>query len=299
MKERLTVLRMVVIGVTLLAGVFLLYLHARSRPGKGEEITKAIKSKRRNLLLLGVLSLWLCSGFVMGIFSHETEGLTVQMTSPRMNFLGFDISSSVVISWMAMIVVIVPVVLIRLFVIPKFSDSPSKIQYILETAVSTISDYTREKSDIRSNALNAYILTLALYLVGCAFTELFSFRPPTSDIVATFSLSLVTFIMINYYGLKRKGVGGRLSSFAKPIPVVFPFRVLSDIAAPISLACRLFGNMLGGMIVMHLIYQVLGAFGVGIPAVLGLYFNVFHPLIQVFIFITLSLTFIGEAVESN
>ena len=51
------------------------------------------------------------------------------------------------------------------------------------------------------------------------------------------------------------------------------------------------------MIVVELIYYALGAFSVGIPAVLGLYFNAFHPLIQFFIFINLSLTFIGEAVE--
>jgi F-type H+-transporting ATPase subunit a len=73
--------------------------------------------------------------------------------------------------------------------------------------------------------------------------------------------------------------------------------VLSDIASPVSLACRLFGNMIGGMIVMELLYLALGSFGVGIPAVAGLYFNVFHPLIQAFVFITLSLTFINEAAE--
>ena len=69
------------------------------------------------------------------------------------------------------------------------------------------------------------------------------------------------------------------------------------IAIPVSLGCRLFGNMLGGMIVVDLVYIALGAFGVGIPAVLGVYFNIFHPLIQTFIFVTLSLTFINEAVE--
>ena len=79
--------------------------------------------------------------------------------------------------------------------------------------------------------------------------------------------------------------------------LVFPFRIVSDIAVPVSLACRLFGNMLGGMIVMDLLYLALGNLAVGIPSIIGLYFNVFHPLIQTFIFVTLSLTFIGEATE--
>jgi F-type H+-transporting ATPase subunit a len=55
--------------------------------------------------------------------------------------------------------------------------------------------------------------------------------------------------------------------------------------------------MLGGMIIMDLLYSALGNNAVGIPSVLGLYFNVFHPLLQAFIFVTLSLTFIKEAVE--
>ena len=58
-----------------------------------------------------------------------------------------------------------------------------------------------------------------------------------------------------------------------------------------------FGNMLGGMIVMDLLKSVLGGYASGIPAVAGLYFNLFHPLIQTYIFIILSLTFINEAIE--
>ena len=84
---------------------------------------------------------------------------------------------------------------------------------------------------------------------------------------------------------------------AKPTPVIFPMKILSDIAVPVSLACRLFGNMIGGMIVMELLKSVLGGYAVGLPAVAGLYFNVFHPLIQTYIFIILSLTFINEAIE--
>jgi len=74
-------------------------------------------------------------------------------------------------------------------------------------------------------------------------------------------------------------------------------KILSDVAVPVSLACRLFGNMLGGMIVMDLLKSVLGGYASGIPAVAGLYFNLFHPLIQTYIFIILSLTFINEAIE--
>ena len=79
--------------------------------------------------------------------------------------------------------------------------------------------------------------------------------------------------------------------------MVFIFRVISEFAIPVSMACRLFGNMLGGMIVIDLLYVALGSNAVGIPSVIGLFFNVFHPMMQTFVFVTLTLTFINEAIE--
>jgi F-type H+-transporting ATPase subunit a len=72
--------------------------------------------------------------------------------------------------------------------------------------------------------------------------------------------------------------------------------LMTSMAAPVSLACRLFGNILGGFIVMELLYSVL-YLRFGIPAFLSIYFSLFHTLMQTFIFITLSLTFIDEVLE--
>ena len=141
------------------------------------------------------------------------------------------------------------------------------------------------------------MFTVAVYIVCSALIELLGLHPPTTDITVTFALSLITFAMINYYGVKHNGLVGRIKLLMRPKAFMLPFKLLGDIAVPISLACRLFGNMLGGMIVMNLVYMALGHFAVGIPAVLGLYFNLFHPLIQTFIFITLSLSFIEEVLE--
>ena len=134
-------------------------------------------------------------------------------------------------------------------------------------------------------------------MIGCALTELFGKRPPTADLIVTLSMGLCTFFLINYYGIRLKGFGGRIKTLASPSPVIMPMKMLSDVAIPVSLACRLFGNMLGGMIVMDLLKNSLGGYAVGVTSLAGLYFNLFHPLIPTYIFITLSLTFIYEAVE--
>lgn len=286
------------IAVSLIAGVALLCVRARvPLPEKEAPDFVRMKKKRRNLLLLGVVGLWFAVGLTIGIWAKPAGEFHVDVFAPRMQLWGLDLSTSVVLGWVAIAVILLIAVLIRIFAIPKFTQKPKGVQLVLETIVDFLSKYTKEKAGFTSEPLNCYMLTLALYLTVCAMIELTGFRPPTADLIATLSLAIVTFVLINYYGVKHKGVGGRIASFAKPNAVVFPFKILSDIATPVSLACRLYGNMLGGLIVMHLVYYALGAFGVGIPAVLGLYFNAFHPLIQVFIFVTLSLTFIGEAAE--
>ena len=177
------------------------------------------------------------------------------------------------------------------------TDKPKGVQNFLEILVGGISDYASDKGGHLGDGLSSYLFSLAALMLVCAFIELFGVRSPTADITMTFAMALITFFLINYYGIKRKGVKGRLNSLASPTKIVFPMKIISDIAVPVSLACRLFGNMLGGMIVMDLLYSALGNFGLFIPSVVGLYFNVFHPLIQAFIFITLSLTFMNEAVE--
>lgn len=229
--------------------------------------------------------------------SVPSEGFEVEIWAERLQIGGVTISATVLVTWIVMAVLIVLALLIRLLVIPKMTDQPKGIQNVLEIIVEAICKFSHTSVGDLGDHLPSYIFAVAVFMVGCAAVELMGVRAPTSDITMTFSMALITFVLINYYGIRKKGVGGRIKSMAKPTPVVFPIKVVSDLAVPVSLACRLFGNMLGGMIVMDLLYMALGNAAIGFPSVLGLYFNVFHPLIQTYIFITLTLTFIGEAVE--
>lgn len=293
-----SVAKIILMLVSLLLGAGALVLRARiPLPAAEQPEFKPAKKKRNLLMLAGVLALWFFLGLFLGLFGSGNGAFEVTISPARMNLFGFSVSSSVVLAWVVIAILTLFAVVIRLFVIPRFQEKPRGFQLILETAVETISNFTKEKFGHENDNLSAYFFALAALFVGSAIVELFGFRPPTTDLTMTLSYALVTFILINYFGIRKKGVKGRLKTLTKPVAVVAPFKLLSDIAVPVSLACRLFGNMLGGMIVVDLLYYALGAFSVGIPAVLGLYFNAFHPLIQFFIFINLSLTFIGEAVE--
>ena len=290
----------IALALSLIIGIGALYLRSRiALPEPTDEGYKAAKKKRNPFFLVGVLSLWLCSGLILGCFGIGAREFTVSISPARMDLFGFSVSSSVVMTWIVIAVLSVVAILIRVFAIPRFQETPRGLQLILETAVGAIDNLTKEKYGHKNEGLSAYFFAMAALFVGSAVVELVGFRPPTTDLSMTFSYALITFILINVFGVFKKGLKGRAQAYIKPNAIIAPFKLISDIAVPISLACRLFGNMLGGMIVVELIYFALGAFSIGIPALLGLYFNAFHPLIQFFIFINLSLTFIGEAVEET
>ena len=262
--------------------------------------TKALKKKSRLLSVLMIIAAWFFIGTAITSLWKGKAGMNVEfsMFSDRVSVFGFSMAKTSLTMWVITAIVLVLCLIFRFLVFPKFDpDNPKGFQNIMELAVEAMDNFTKGSIGDYSGELSPYMFSLAIFMVMCAASELIGLRPPTSDLIVTLAMGLITFALINIYGIRKKGFGGRVKSLAQPNPVIFPMKVISDIAVPISLACRLFGNMIGGMIVMDLIKSVLGGYASGIPAVLGLYFNLFHPLIQTYIFIILSLTFINEAIE--
>jgi len=294
-------INMILIGLSIpiIAGGYLWRRRIAAKLGSG-----AIPSKKGRRLK--IFSLMVC---ITGVYILLTrilalvfgpggnEGLEFSLWPERVDVLGVSLSITVIYTWVAMALLIVAALILRLVVVNRFEDLPIGAQNVIETIVETVGKYTDAQAHGTGEFLCSYILSIASLMLMCAFLELFRLRPPTADITMTFALAFMTFVFINVYGVRKKGSLGRIKSLASPTPVVFVFRVISEIAIPVSMACRLFGNMLGGMIVIDLLYMALGSNAVGIPSVAGLYFNIFHPMMQTFIFVTLTLTFINEAIE--
>lgn len=284
------------------AAMFFILRIAASR--KNIETPKGEKPKKNKLKLLStagiVVCVWYFVGTLLTQISPGSGGLEIhfEMFSPRTEVFGISVAQTTLLSYFITLIVLVLALIFRIFVFPRFKEEPGTFQILMESAVDEVQNFVNGATHGGlGDVLPSYMMAVAIFMVGSAMTELFGLRAPTSDLLTTFSMAMITFFLINYYGIKMKGLGGRIKSFANPTPVVFPFKIISDVATPVSLACRLFGNMMGGMIVLELLKSSLGTYGAGIPAVAGLYFNLFHPLIQTYIFIILSLTFINEAVE--
>lgn len=160
--------------------------------------------------------------------------------------------------------------------------------------------------------LAPYIGTIAIYIFFSNISGLFGLFSPTQNFSVTLSLALITWIMIQYTSIRANGIGGYLHSYVEPYPVMLVMNIFGKIAPLISMSLRLFGNILSGGIIMSLIYSftsfisssILGIFTSSnssinfmapiIAPVFHAYFDVFAGFIQMFIFITLTMVFIGN-----
>lgn len=290
--------------VSALIALFGFLMHSRAKKKAAITGDASLPAKQQNRqkrigMVISIAGLWLLFGCVISLLfgNADQEAFTVNVISPRANFsiFGYQPSETIVVGWGVMAALIAVAVILRIFFIPKLADVPGKFQNAIETIVETVENYASERTGDLGRPMYGYVFAIGVTLIGNAVAELMGFRSPSSDLMFTLALSIFAFLMANWYGIRKLSLRGRLKSLAHPSPLLVPIRLVTDLANPLSMACRLFGNTLSGMIIMNLLYSVLGNFAVGIPSVVGLYFNVFTALIQTIIFITLTLSNISEA----
>ena len=142
-----------------------------------------------------------------------------------------------------------------------------------------------------------YIGVVFMFIVTCNLSGLFGLRPPTADYGTTLPLALITFVMIQYQGIKWQK-WGKLKGLFEPIFLFFPINVISEFATPVSLSLRLFANILSGTMMMALIYGLLPKFLLWVwPAALHAYLDVFAGALQAYVFAMLTMVFIANAAD--
>lgn len=163
------------------------------------------------------------------------------------------------------------------------------VQAVQNLVVTTVGQHNLER-------FGPYMFMLAMFLPVANLLGLVGLTPPTSDYSVTLSLALITFVWTQYWAFRNGGgLIGYIKGFFEPIALFAPINLLGEIGNPISLSFRLFGNIMSGGIIMALLYQALGFIAPIVAAPLHAYFDVFSGLLQTFIFIMLSMIFIGGA----
>ncbi len=228
----------------------------------------------------------------MGNLSEELMAkLNVETVFTIPIFGGIPVPESVVVTWVIMAILVVAAILLtrNLKVIPT-----GKRQILLEFAVEKLNGFFEGILGEAGKKYVPYLATVALY-IGCAnLIGLLGFKPPTKDLNVTAALALMSIVLIEYSGLRRKGVKGFFKSFAQPMAIMVPMNILELGIRPLSLCMRLFGNVLGSFVVMELIKIIVPAV---VPVPLSLYFDIFDGLIQTYVFVFLTSLFMKEAME--
>ena len=206
--------------------------------------------------------------------------------------IGLEITNTVVNTWIIMLVLI----LFALWLRSRLTKVPSRLQLMGEMIVEGAHWLVDNTMGEGRRGFAPYVMTLTLYLLLGNLSGLVALRQPTADLNTTFALALITFILVHYHGIKAKGGFGYIKSYFEPLAFMAPLNVISELALPVSLSFRLFGNMLGSVIIMALLY----AFApVIIPIIGHMYFDMFAGLIQTFIFVMLTITFITLQMDPN
>jgi F-type H+-transporting ATPase subunit a len=223
-----------------------------------------------------------------------------------------EINETMVISWVVMLLITgLCIFLTRNLKVEKISKRQAVAEWLVELADNFVVGNMGEK-------FKKYIPFIAALFATSIISNLISLlgvRSPTTDLNTEAAWAIVVFIMITATKIKTNGVGGYLKGYTEPIAVMTPFNVLSELATPIGMACRHFGNILSGLVINTLIYSALIAasaavfsflpgilaeipfFSIGVPAVLSVYFDWFSGVMQAFIFCMLTAKYISNAAE--
>lgn len=215
----------------------------------------------------------------------------------------FSISESVVTGWIVILIVLAACLILT----RNMQKVPvTKRQCAAEYIVNTVNSMIESNMGKECMAYAPYIAAVFTYILLGSLISMVGLRSITSDISVTGTLAVMTFVLITYNKISTQGIGKYLLSFVNPL------NIISEVATPVSMALRLFGNIAGGMIITMILYAALGSasaavyrligfqaetyyfniFQIGIPAVLSIYFDLFSGAIQSYVFIMLTMIYI-------
>ena len=211
--------------------------------------------------------------------------------------------------------VTIVLIIVALIVNKNIKKRPGKFQVIVEKLVTMLYGMVEETMGKHNMKFAPYIGTLFVSSIFCTLIGMTQvFRSATADVSVTAAWALVTTGMVWYNNIKNFGFKAWLKGFTEPIFIMTPMNIVSEVASPLSMAFRHFGNVAGGSVLTSLIYTALATassflirlvFGsvefdipflqAGIPAALSIYFDLFSGFVQALVFSLLTMVYVSAA----
>lgn len=224
------------------------------------------------------------SMMIKGLFSYQLFGQTVWITTTQVTLA-------------------VVVLLILVFAIlanrkmRHASEVPGTFQNIVELIVEKLDAMTTGSMGRFAGGFKNFVGFIFIFIILCNLTGLLGLRPPTADYGVTLPLGLLSFLMIQINGFRRKKLG-HLKALAEPLPLLLPSNLIGEVAVPISLSLRLFGNVLSGTMIMALWYNMIPWIAKVVASpFLHAYLDLFAGCIQAYVFSMLTMTYMTDKME--
>lgn len=181
-----------------------------------------------------------------------------------------------------------------------FKKNPKGILLLGEIFVEFIQGLVSQTMGKGNQGFVPYIGSLALFLAFSNLLGLVGLLPPTSNYNVTLGLALITVTLTHVNNIRFNGVKNYVKGYFEPVAFLSPINLLGELATPISLSFRLFGNIISGVIITTLLYSAVNSISVYVAPFLTpifhAYFDVFAGLIQTFVFMMLTMINISQAI---
>ncbi len=176
-----------------------------------------------------------------------------------------------------------------------------KKQVVVEYIYTTIQNVVNANMGEQYGDMIPFIGTLAVFIVTMNLLGLVGITPVTNNFSVTLALGLMSFVVIQGYTMKKIGIGHYFLGYGQPMLMMLPINVIERVMLPVSLALRLFGNILAASFLVELVYESLDKIAwiaqIGLPVPLHAYFDIFDGCIQMVIFVMLTMINIKITVE--
>ena len=183
------------------------------------------------------------------------------MTGPKIYFIiplfsGIPITQTTVSSFVVMVLLCIAGICLG----RNLQKRPGRRQVLVEKGVTMLYDMVADTMGPHNLYWTPYIGALFLSsLFGTLIGMTGIFRSATSDLSTTLTWALMTSVLCWACGIRANGFFGWLKGFSEPIAVMLPMNIVSEIAQPISMAFRHFGNISGGGVLTSMLYTALAA----------------------------------------
>lgn len=216
---------------------------------------------------------------------------------------GIDYDFSINTTHVALLIVSIFILVVAIIARIKInkaeaSDTPGFFRNIIELIVEMLQTMVEGIMGKNANKFVNYMSTLFLFIIISNISGLFGLRPPTADYGVTLCLGLITFVLIQFNGIKKNKIR-HFTALFQPIWFLFPINLIGEFAVPLSLSLRLFGNIMSGTVLMGLIYDLLNPYTIGGGALLHAYFDLFSGCIQAYVFCMLTMVYINDKIADE